>query len=96
MVTEKQKQAVKLFYKCNNVREVAEAIGVHRTTLWRWCKNPEYVRYAKQYYKRAEYRLIQRMWKKWNAELDSPDPDVSYERALKIYDLCLKWAFHKN
>lgn len=92
MVTEKQKQSVKLFWKGMKVHEVAEILGVHRTTLWRWYHRPEMVRYAKQYCNRARYKLHERMWKKCMAELDSPDPDVSYERALKVVDMYLRWV----
>lgn len=88
MITDQQKQAVKLFYQGMKVHEVAQAIGVHRTTLWRWYHRPEMIRYTERYFEQENKRLFSRCIRKLNAELDSKNPNKSYQAALKIIDLC--------
>ena len=36
MLTEKQKKAVAMLYEGEKVQDTAQALGVHRTTIWRW------------------------------------------------------------
>lgn len=36
MLTEKQKRAVAMLYEGKKVQDTAQALGVHRTTIWRW------------------------------------------------------------
>lgn len=36
MLTEKQKKAVSMLYEGERVQDTAQALGVHRTTIWRW------------------------------------------------------------
>lgn len=36
MLTEKQKQAVAMLYNGELIKDTAQALGVHRTTIWRW------------------------------------------------------------
>ena len=38
MLTDKQKQAARMFYNCERIGDIALAVGVHRTTVWRWRK----------------------------------------------------------
>ena len=36
MLTEKQKKAVAMLYEGEKVQDTAQALGVHRSTIWRW------------------------------------------------------------
>jgi IS30 family transposase len=35
-LTDQQKTAVRLFWEGEQVKDIAAALGVHRTTIWRW------------------------------------------------------------
>lgn len=55
---EKQKQAVRLLFEGERVGDIASAVGVHRSTLWRWFRRPEMQRYAKGYFTRRARQLL--------------------------------------
>ena len=40
--TEQQKTAVRMLYDGDPVQDVASALGVHRTTIWRWKRKRQY------------------------------------------------------
>lgn len=50
-------QTGKGIYKCP-VSEVAAAVGVDRSTLWRWSKRPEYQEYMSICLRLASFRII--------------------------------------
>ena len=43
-LTEQQKQAAHILFETGRMGETAAAVGVHRCTLWRWCKLREFQR----------------------------------------------------
>lgn len=73
MLTEKQKQAVAMLYELTPVKDVAAAMGVHRTTIWRWSKTRDF-RKEWQRIDRNERRRLER-WRikrdvEWHRERD--------------------------
>ena len=81
-VGEKQVAAVKMIVDGDyKIQEVAYALGVHRTTVWRWFKHKEMERYFWRYEEkqmRKKFREIERQSEKGMEELqkklDSPNP----------------------
>lgn len=43
-LTDQQKEAARLIFETGKVGETAAAVGVHRTTLWRWWKRRDFQR----------------------------------------------------
>lgn len=86
-LTDQQKTAVKLLINGARVSEVAAALDVHRTTLWRWFQNPKLRRYAKRYYDREIQKILKKPIKDplFNG-LDSPNPWEVERTAVKIID----------
>ena len=52
-LSETQKKAVAMLYDCYSIKEIAEACGVHRSTVWRWEQKRGFWR---------EYKRIDRNW----------------------------------
>lgn len=86
-LTDQQKAAVKLLINGARVSEVAAALHVHRTTLWRWFQNPQLRNYAKRYYDREIHKILEQPIKDplFNG-LDSPNPWEVERTAVKIID----------
>jgi len=38
-----QQQALSLLVSGKSVDEISEELDTHRTTLWRWCKQPDFI-----------------------------------------------------
>lgn len=54
-LTEQQKKAVQMTYDYYPVQEIADTLGIHRSTLWRWKQMREFW---------ADYRRIDRNWRR--------------------------------
>lgn len=52
-LTEQQKQAARLLWEGERIGDIAQAIGVHRSTVWRWEQKRGFWR---------EYKRIDRNW----------------------------------
>ena len=61
MLTEQQKKAVAMLHDMDRVMDVAAALGVHRTTIWRWSKKREF-RKEWQRIERNARRRYERWW----------------------------------
>lgn len=61
-LTEQQKKAVRMLYEGSRIQDIAAALGVHRTTVWRWeCKRGfvrEWKRIDYNYRRKYERRQI--------------------------------------
>lgn len=89
MITEKQKKAVDLVFKCYKTREIAAELGVHRTTLWRWFQKPEMQEY---YEKRFIYRIrrcIKATTKTLREQLDSNNKWEANKAACALMDMAM-------
>lgn len=60
MLTEKQKQAVKMVYDNDPIGEIAAALGVHRTTIWRWQRKREFRKEWHRLDRNARRRIVRR------------------------------------
>jgi len=73
------------------LREVADQVGCCRQTLWRWRKNPEFLKlYEKQH--RAMIRDVRRSFqqttrKQLERDLHGPDPVKAHSAAIRILDM---------
>lgn len=61
-LTEQQKKAVQMTYDCMPVQEIADVLGVHRSTIWRWKQTREF---------RADWHRIDRNWRRKAARMDA-------------------------
>ena len=52
-LTEQQKQAARLLWEGERIGDIAQAVGVHRSTVWRWEQKRGFWR---------EYKRIDRNW----------------------------------
>ena len=61
-LTDQQKEAARLLFDCHKVGETAAMIGVHRCTIWRWCKRPDFQkevdRIATEYYRELRKKRL--------------------------------------
>ena len=68
MLTEKQKQAVAMLYSGEKVQDTAQALGVHRTTLWRWRNTRDF----RREWRRVD-RNLRRKCERWAAKREAQD-----------------------
>ena len=54
-----QQQAMSLLAGGQGVDEVCDALNIHRTTLWRWRKQPEFIASWNQVVKKGKEKQIQ-------------------------------------
>ena len=54
-----QQQAMSLLAGGQGVDEVCDALNIHRTTLWRWRKQPEFIASWNQMVKKGKEKQIQ-------------------------------------
>ena len=66
MLTENQKRAVAMLYGGARVQDTAKALGVHRTTIWRW----ENTRDFRKEWKRID-RNTRRRFERWTAKKEA-------------------------
>lgn len=100
MITEKQKLAIRLIAEGYKTHEVAEMVGVHRATLWRWEYREDYQRYKRKYMNawwkawcRKQNEEIEREMRKLEALLDHKNPYVANWAANEILKL---WVGFEN
>ena len=67
-LTEQQKKAVSMLYECYPINEIAAALGVHRTTVWRWSNLRGFKREWKRLYYNEERRIMRREIKREEEE----------------------------
>ena len=70
MLTDKQKKAVEMLFSGEKVQDTAEALGVHRSTIWRWSKTRDFRREIARL-ERNKRRRLERLWVKLDAEAES-------------------------
>lgn len=60
VLTEKHKLAAQIFAQGDFVtmQEVADRVGVHRSTLWRWLQNPTFRRYCERVRRAAVAKVM--------------------------------------
>ena len=56
-----QKQAMSLLAGGQGVDGVCDALNIHRTTLWRWGKQPEFIASWNQMVKQVKEKQIQEL-----------------------------------
>ena len=66
-LTEQQKKAVQMTYDCIPVQDIAAALGVHRSTIWRWKKMREFGAEWHRIDRNSRRRLARRQ-AKWDAQ----------------------------
>lgn len=87
MMGSRQKQAVRLLFEGERVGDIA-AVGVHRSTLWRWFRRPEMQRYAQGYYARRTRQLLGSYARRGMIDpLDSADPREALAAAERVLDM---------
>ena len=75
MLTDKQKEAVRLLYlESMNVQDVAARVGVHRTTVWRWSKTKDF--------KREWQKVRNAHIRQWRKEMGFSKPSRSWSAEL--------------
>lgn len=88
MISEKQKQAVRMLFEGERVGDIAAAVGVHRSTLWRWFRRPEMQRYAQGYFARRTRQLLGSHARRGLLDrLDSPDSWEALAAAERLLDM---------
>ena len=93
MLTKKQVQSIKLIVEGYKTHEVAEIVGIHRATLWRWCQRDEYQcalhRYSKAWinaWRRSQEEKVEMEIKELDALLDSDDARIANIAANQILE----------
>lgn len=86
MITEKQKKAVDLVFKCYKTREIAAELGIHRTTLWRWFQKPEMQAYYDARFRKRMKRRVRATIRRLEKLMDCDDKEISYNAANAILD----------
>ncbi|MCR4886113.1 MAG: helix-turn-helix domain-containing protein [Clostridiales bacterium] len=99
LIGEKQQAAVTMLVDGGyRLQEVAYALGVHRTTVWRWFRHTEMQKYFNRYQEK-QFRKIARVMrneeearlKKLTAKLDSDNPWLANAAAIAILDRYGDW-----
>lgn len=94
MMGDRQKQAVRMLFEGERVGDIAAAVGVHRSTLWRWFRRPEMQRYAQGYYARRTRQLLGSNARRVMIDpLDSPDPREALAAAERVLDALGDWLW---
>ena len=92
MMGDRQKQAVRMLFEGERVGDIAAAVGVHRSTLWRWFRRPEMQRYAQGYYARRTRQLLGSHARHGLLDqLDSPDSWEALAAAERVLDALGNW-----
>ena len=78
MLTERQKKAVAMLYDGEKVQDTAQALGVHRTTIWRW----ECTRDFRREWNRID-RNLRRKYERRDAMREAQE-ETFWEEKLKI------------
>ena len=89
MLTDAQKKAAKMINDGERVGEVAQAVGVHRVTLWRWRKTKEFKRELKRLAYNDERRL-QRAMAKFQKKYEQYWQKRMEEAEEKLEEACNK------
>lgn len=76
-LTEQQKKAVAMLYDYERVQDVAAALGVHRTTIWRW----EKLRGFRKEWNRID-RNLRRKYERWEAKRRAAE-DAYWDQRLR-------------
>ena len=77
MLTDKQKKAVAMLYDGEKVQDTAQALGVHRTTIWRW----ECMRDFRREWRRID-RNLRRKYERREAKRRAAE-DAYWDQRLK-------------
>lgn len=85
MLTEKQNKAVTLLYEGETVQDTAQALGVHRSTIWRWSKTRDFRREIKRL-ERNRTRRLERKRAKWDYEFEKRLDKCMNEAEEKLYE----------
>lgn len=94
MMGSRQKQAVRMLFEGERVGDIAAAVGVHRSTLWRWFRRPEMQRYAQGYFARRTRQLLgSHARRRMIDPLDSPDPREALAAAERVLDALGDWLW---
>lgn len=97
VLTEKQKQTAHLLYLGHSINQISAEIGVHRTTIWRWYKNPELIKYGQRYFQTQNNKIRRRnrksrYQKQIERDLAGTDEMIANETANRVMDMAT-WAF---
>ena len=95
-IGEKQNLAATLFWEGHTVQEVADRVGVHRTTIWRWYQHKEMIAHQEKVNRRG----LAEWWKKTRKEWREQEKE--YQRRLALLsqegqrEVFLQWARREN
>lgn len=89
-VGKREKLAVKLLYNDKSIPEIAEILGVHRSTVWRWFQHQELVKYASWYFNTENGKYLAKARINWLSELDDPDPWKAQRAAVRVLDMLIR------
>lgn len=90
-LTEQQKQAARVLFDTGRIGDTAAAVGVHRTTLWRWYKRRDFQRELN----RVHDKWVSDMRRKYRREwVNSPEHkrELAARRRLKTVEKRLEEA----
>ena len=104
-LSETQKKAVAMLYDCYSIKEIAEACGVHRCTIWRWENlrgfRKEYQRIDRNWRRRIERQEAKRRAEEdryWSEKLREAEENMRKEAAnihgkpsKAYYKACSEW-----
>ena len=88
-----QQQALTLLASGKGVDEISETLDIHRTTLWRWRKNPEFIARFNQLIQQGKEKQIQsfinlqqRAFEVFEEALSSENELLRFKAATVIID----------
>ena len=88
-----QQQALTLLASGKSVDEISETLDIHRTTLWRWRKNPEFIARFNQLIQQGKEKQIQsfinlqqRAFEVFEEALSSENELLRFKAATVIID----------
>ena len=103
MLTERQKKAVEMLYSGESVQETAQALGVHRSTLWRWRKKRdfrrEWSRIDRNWRRRLERARVRReieFEKRWEQSVREADEELHRSGNAPGKELDMAWEAYKK
>jgi len=88
-----QQQALTLLASGKSVDEISETLDIHRTTLWRWRKNPEFIARFNQLIQQGKEKQVQsfinlqqRAFEVFEEALSSENELLRFKAATVIID----------
>lgn len=84
-LTDQQKEAARILFECGKIGETAAAVGVHRTTIWRWYKRQDFQREIQRAHDRWLSETRRRYRREWR---NSPEHkrELAARRRLSILE----------